>query len=582
MKQFFTILLFFTGVSASSAQAPLYIQFDQSCMSQLEYRYTYTGQDLLMYAINKSEDELYFFKIGGNTPITTPTQPRGTVSCRSVNLSSGEVNAINAGGRLAYIVHKVQSGYLSMPVEAAGQIFRAGTSFVFRSPSYDFLLDTANIDYARNLSQPGVVSPVYLTGIRDIDCRRQYSFRLEPLSDDLPRMDIEVIPGIGVVSNRAGRNGSEMEQNVYRLLKINGIGMEDYIYETCRDKMQNNNPDSYISGWPQNPADGNNDNSPFMEPDKEGYSPRPSGQEGNQPFSNCPEKPGFGYHIVQQGESLHSIARAYSLDAKTLAGWNRITDLNKIEVCQKIWLSPQSGTVTPNTTKKEHVVQKGETIAGIARKYNLSETSLRKMNGMPASGNVVINPGQRLVVSSGQANPFGSSGSGTGGGSGSGPGPAITTTSQQYRVRKGETISSVSRKYGYTTEYFRHINRQLRNLPADDNTAIAEGVILTVSDSKCERSELATFKPAGQGQSNTWNSPGNKPAGTDAPNSPSFGSGGGTGARFEYVGEYIVKTGDTMLSIARQYNLSVEKLAAANGYSAGREPLPREILKIPK
>lgn len=37
-----------------------------------------------------------------------------------------------------------------------------------------------------------------------------------------------------------------------------------------------------------------------------------------------------------------------------------------------------------------------------------------------------------------------------------------------------------------------------------------------------------------------------------------------------------------MQSIANTYNLSVEKLAAANKMLAGQEPQPRDILKIPK
>lgn len=118
------------------------------------------------------------------------------------------------------------------------------------------------------------------------------------------------------------------------------------------------------------------------------------------------------------------------------------------------------------------------------------------------------------------------------------------------------------------------MNRNVPNIPANDDTLIPEGVILTVSDTKSDRIYLPTFKPA-QGVAPAGNAPKSMVPGTSDPKySPN--------TRFEYVGEYIVKPGDTLLSIANQYGMPAEKLAAANGFAAGREPQPREILKIPK
>jgi LysM repeat protein len=620
MKQIFSSVLFLFFLANLPAQTPLYIQFDPSCMYQLEYKYTYSGQDLLMYSINKGENELYFFKIGSNPQISTQAMPKGMVSCQTAVLNSTEVNSINAGGRLAYIVHKVQNGYISMPVDAVGQIFRVGTSYVFRSPSYDFLLDTTNIDYARNLSQPGVASPVYLTGMRDYDCRRQYAFRLEPLTSDLPRMDVELIPGIGLVSNRTGHNGSEMEQNVYRLTKINGIGMEEYITALCRNiSTQTGNPGSFITGWTPDPDPAHNEPYLFTEPDKEEYYTQPTASGGQQAMANCPEKPGIGYHIVQPGESLNSIARTYKLDTKSLIDWNRLKDPNKLEVCQKIWLSPGKGNESVNYSPKdryyersentpksmsgasayysEHIVQKGESITAISRKYGASEAEVRRANNMPATGDIVIYPGQRVLVPkpSSYDNPVGS-GDGRSNvmnynpGSASSASPASYTPTPgtgatarvQHLVGKNETVAMLARKYGYTTEYFRHINRNVKTLPQGDEQVIPQGLFLYSSDCSCDRPDLKSFGNRGDAPAPEMRSQGQ---GFYYDNNNRAGStpfAGAATVQFEYVGEYIVKTGDTMQSIANTYNLSVEKLAAANKMLAGQEPQPRDILKIPK
>ncbi len=59
------------------------------------------------------------------------------------------------------------------------------------------------------------------------------------------------------------------------------------------------------------------------------------------------------------------------------------------------------GAVTSanNQPQALHMVQKGETLTGIARQYNMSVGRLRMLNNMPPTGNVTIRPGQRLSVS---------------------------------------------------------------------------------------------------------------------------------------------------------------------------------------
>ena len=572
MKQsVFTAFLLFTCSSALSAQSPLYIQFDPKCMNQLEYQYTYSGQSLLMYSIAKSGNELYFFLLSNAEPVTTSNLPRGTVSCQNAPLSTSIMDAINAGGRTAYIVFRVQNGYRSMQIESGGYITRSGTYFAFRSPNYDFVMDTANVDYARNLSQPGVASPVYLTGMRDYDCLQLYAFRLEPVSSESPRADVEVIPGIGIISDRTGRNGSEMEQNVYRLLKVNGMSLDDYIYNSCNHLAQpGNNDGSFIT----HPSDNPDPYDPFFEPDKEGYNPAP-GQGGGQ-FVNCPDKPGYGYHLVQPGESLNSIARIYNLSSAQLITWNNIKDANKIEVCDKIWLSQQGGgpAAPGGQPANYHVVQKGETLVGIARKYNLTEASLRQLNKFPTSGNVVIQPGQRIIIAKAAGPALG-----TGGGTGVQPG--VAPNPMLHSVKRGETLTSIAQQYGYTTHYFRHINKANQNLLAvRDDDFLPEGLMLTASDSK-ERSGFSTYTPPA-----SYSQGGNQrfvPASTVTPDTgytPSAPQG--AQAKFEYIGEHIVMSGETLASIASRYKVSVEKLAAANNLRPGQEPMPRSILKIPK
>jgi LysM repeat protein len=64
-------------------------------------------------------------------------------------------------------------------------------------------------------------------------------------------------------------------------------------------------------------------------------------------------------------------------------------------------LKPQSLAKKVSTTeKKYHVVQKGETLYKIAKKYNISVDELRKLNGLPEGKPIKL--GQKILIPSEQ------------------------------------------------------------------------------------------------------------------------------------------------------------------------------------
>ncbi len=581
-----TLLSFLALLPVLSGQSPLYLQFDPACINQLEYQFTYTNSNLLMYSVPKGENELYFFVIGDKEPATTAKLPNGAVTCQSEEINATLIENINAGGRLAFIVFKAQNGYISFPVATAGYIARSGTYFAFRTPNYDFVMDTSSINYARNLSRPGVASPVYLTGRRSNECLQQYAFRLEPALPESPRADVEVIPGIGIISDRTGHNGSEMEQNIYKLLKVNGIGLDDYIYTFCNSsKDKEGDAGTFITSLPPgagNPNDAFKVENPFTEPDKESYHTQPSNPSGNVQLAKCPTPPGYGYHIVQPGDSLASISRIYNVDVKSLMQWNNLNNPAQIKVCDKLWIKQQTAgqaAAIPAPTTGYHVVQKGETLYGIARKYNLTEATIRQYNNFTPLGKVNIIPGQKLAVTKSAApavstvnnnaanNAVSAAGNQVSASTSGTQTPGTASGRLTYKVKKGETLNSVAWNYGYTAPYLRHINRTTGNLPPGNNDLLPEGMTLIVSDSKANREDLTTFAPPAA-QNNTETGGKTTPASNPV--------------TFEYIGEYIVQNDDTLASIAQKYSLTPEKLAAANNLKPGQQPAPRSILKIPK
>ncbi len=79
---------------------------------------------------------------------------------------------------------------------------------------------------------------------------------------------------------------------------------------------------------------------------------------------------GDSFHVLQNGETLYSISRKYKIPLKLLLDVNNIFDVSRVMAGQKIFI-PGSYTV-----------QEGDTIYGISRKFNVSIANLMATNDL--------------------------------------------------------------------------------------------------------------------------------------------------------------------------------------------------------
>ncbi len=94
-----------------------------------------------------------------------------------------------------------------------------------------------------------------------------------------------------------------------------------------------------------------------------------------------PEQPGEGTtveYIVRPGDTLYSIAVRFGVDVHELARANGITDLSTIYVGQKL-IIPHAHNV-PGT--RLYTVQPGDTLSGIALRFNVSMHELMRINNI--------------------------------------------------------------------------------------------------------------------------------------------------------------------------------------------------------
>jgi murein DD-endopeptidase MepM/ murein hydrolase activator NlpD len=92
-------------------------------------------------------------------------------------------------------------------------------------------------------------------------------------------------------------------------------------------------------------------------------------------------------HIVQRGETMFSVARRYGLTVDAITHANGIPDPRQIYAGQRLVI-PGGKVDTGVTETTPHVVQAGETLASIARRYHTTWQTLVQINGL-LSPNVI-------------------------------------------------------------------------------------------------------------------------------------------------------------------------------------------------
>ncbi|MDX2138274.1 MAG: LysM peptidoglycan-binding domain-containing protein [Chloroflexota bacterium] len=95
-------------------------------------------------------------------------------------------------------------------------------------------------------------------------------------------------------------------------------------------------------------------------------------------------------HIVQRGETLYRIARQYSMTTTVLQAMNGIPNANRIYVGQSLCVAQQ---VSGGTT---YVVQAGDTLGRIARRFGVDMNVLARINGISNPNRIYT--GQTLII----------------------------------------------------------------------------------------------------------------------------------------------------------------------------------------
>jgi membrane-bound lytic murein transglycosylase D len=160
-------------------------------------------------------------------------------------------------------------------------------------------------------------------------------------------------------------------------------------------------------------------------------------------------------HKVRRGESLAQIADDYGVTINTIKKHNSIKR-NKIYAGEILKIVTGENTnVQPSSKLDEndivvHKVRKGETISTIAARYGVTESHLKKMNPGTIRGNTIYY-GSRLKIIPSESYKGSSSGTQAG----------VNTAPKYYKIRRGDTLSSIARKFGVSVNSIKAKNKNL-------------------------------------------------------------------------------------------------------------------------
>lgn len=99
-------------------------------------------------------------------------------------------------------------------------------------------------------------------------------------------------------------------------------------------------------------------------------------------------------HVVQPGESLWAISRRYGVSVDQLANWNALSTNDTLGVGEQ--LTVWATTPATAATQVNYTVRRGDSLYRIAERFRVTIADLRRWNNL--GGNNLLQPGQRLQL----------------------------------------------------------------------------------------------------------------------------------------------------------------------------------------
>lgn len=192
------------------------------------------------------------------------------------------------------------------------------------------------------------------------------------------------------------------------------------------------------------------------------------------------ENQSYILHTVEKGQSLYSISRMYSVEIADIVKQNPGSE-EKIRIGSTLRI-PRNQVNTPEL-ETYHTIKAGETLYGLGVKYNVSGTEICKANPGLSATNFKI--GQVILIPKVASAPVKEVQATTTPQQNQMQGPVIPKCREMHKVKRKETVYSISRQYGITEDELLEANPELNG-----KKKIKRGTFLCIPYAKKQKEEI--------------------------------------------------------------------------------------------
>ena len=133
-------------------------------------------------------------------------------------------------------------------------------------------------------------------------------------------------------------------------------------------------------------------------------------------------------YTVKAGDTLSSIAKKFNTTVAKLQELNNIKNADKISVGQVLKI--KADTTTSSTSSNTYTVKAGDTLSGIAKKFNTTVAKLQALNNIKDANRISVGQVLKLVID----------------------------TTSTYTVKAGDTLSGIAKKFNTTVAKLQTLN----------------------------------------------------------------------------------------------------------------------------